>query len=367
MDALVPGMSDVGPSQSDRLRSGIAVLVSLVILTGLLATAFVGISGVLGRVLRPGAATSADFAGPGSDEVVVEVRRGETPRDIGKRLAGASVVASPGAFVNAALADAQGSGSLQPGFYRLRKQMSGTQAFALMLDPAARAENRVTLPEGLRLEETLNVLARGTGLPVQDYVTAARTEAIGLPRYARKPEGFLFPATYDIPPNPSATAVLKMTTARFARAAKQARLEEPSKYGPYDVVTVASLIEGEARRPEDYAKVARVIYNRLRAGQPLGLDSTVNYAMKTSKQAPSKQDIAVDSPYNTYRRTGLPPGPISSPGEQALDAAKHPARGPWLYFVTTDPESGLTKFTESYEEFLAFKREYQRKAGVRTG
>lgn len=367
MDSLVPGMSADSRLRQQRLRSGIAVLLSVAILTGLLSVAYVGVRGVLGRVLRPAAAAGADYPGPGAGVVIVEVQRGETSTDIGKRLADASVVASPRAFLDAALADSEGAGKLQPGFYRLRTKMSGAQAFALMRDPAARAENRVTLPEGLRLEETLQALSKGTGIPLEDYEVATRSRAIGLPRYARKPEGFLFPATYDVPPNASATSVLKMTTARFAEAAKQARLGEPSKYGPYDVVTVASLIEGEARRPEDYAKVARVIYNRLRVRQPLGLDSTVNYVLGTDKQAPSKQDIAIDSPYNTYRHAGLPPGPISSPGEQALDAAKHPARGPWLYFVTTDPESGLTKFTGSYAQFLSFKREYQRKAAAATG
>jgi UPF0755 protein len=111
--------------------------------------------------------------------------------------------------------------------------------------------------------------------------------------------------------------------------------------------------------PVDFGKASRVIDNRLSAGMRLQLDSTVNYAKGSSDLTLSSGDLAVDSPYNTYRVTGLPPTPIGSPSEAALEAALDPDDGEWVYFVTTDPDQGITKFTASYDEFLRFKAEFQ--------
>ena len=119
-------------------------------------------------------------------------------------------------------------------------------------------------------------------------------------------------------------------------------------------------IEGS---PDDYDKVARVIYNRLKAGMPLQLDSTVNYALGTANLHLSAADLKVDSPYNTYRNKGLPPGPINSPGDAAIQAALAPASGPWLYFVTTDPTTQTTEFATTYADFLKLKKKFQANAG----
>jgi UPF0755 protein len=109
-------------------------------------------------------------------------------------------------------------------------------------------------------------------------------------------------------------------------------------------------VQAEARLPEDFAKVARVIYNRLEDGQPLQMDSTVAYANDVYTVFTSDEQRAVDSPYNTYLYPGLPPGPINSPGSQALEAALNPAEGSWRYFVTVDLETGETKYADTFEE-----------------
>jgi UPF0755 protein len=128
---------------------------------------------------------------------------------------------------------------------------------------------------------------------------------------------------------------------------------------PHDVVVVASLIQAEARFDKDFAKVSRVIYNRLAKDMPLQFDSTVHYAVgKDGSVGTSDSDRNVDSPYNTYEVTGLPPTPIDSPGAKALRAALEPAAGDWLYFVTTNPDTGETKFAESYREHLRNKAEF---------
>jgi UPF0755 protein len=116
-------------------------------------------------------------------------------------------------------------------------------------------------------------------------------------------------------------------------------------------MTIASLVQAEARDDEDFAKVSRVIYNRLEKSMPLQFDSTVHYAVgRDGKVSTSEEDRNVDSPYNTYRHPGLPPTPIMAPGEQAIKAALEPAEGDWLYFVTTNPDTGETKFAETFAE-----------------
>jgi UPF0755 protein len=228
-----------------------------------------------------------------------------------------------------------------------------------VLDPSARIESRVTLPEGLRLDETLKRLAAGSKIPLKDYEKALRKDAgaLGLPTYAKgNPEGFLFPATYNVEPNATATSVLTQLFKAYATNSDKAGVTR-TNHTPEEIVTVASLVEAEARNPDDYGKVARVVYNRLQQGMPLQFDSTVNYALHADKTIVTYQDLGVNSPYNTYKHTGLPPAPINSPGLAAMTAAVNPTPGNWLYFVTVDPQAGTTKFTNSYQEFLKFRNE----------
>ena len=230
-----------------------------------------------------------------------------------------------------------------------------------LLVTASRTVKSVTVPEVLQLEQTLEVLARGTGLPVRDLDRAARSRGLSLPAYARgRAEGFLYPSTYDLPPDVEAPDALEAMTGRFTEVAQRLQLEADED-PPLDLVTIASLVEEEAREPEDFGKVARVVYNRLEKNMALQFDSTVNYVLQADKDVIREGDIeAADSPYNTYRQPGLPPGPISSPGEAALRAALDPPPGDWLYFVTVNQDTGETKFTADYEEFKEFKAELQR-------
>jgi UPF0755 protein len=289
---------------------------------------------------------------------VIEVKSGQTASDVAKTLKAKDVVKSTQAFVEAAFADPDAS-KLQPGFYQLQHKMTAADALSGVLDPSARIQARVTLPEGLRLDETLQRLAKFTKIPLKDYEHALKKNGaeLGLPDYAKdNPEGFLYPATYDVEPNADAGSVLKQLFTAYGKAAGQAGVER-TRRTPEEIVVIASLVEAEARQPQDFGKVARVVYNRLAKGMPLQLDSTVNYALKADKQIVTYQDLGADSPYNTYKNTGLPPGPINSPGLAALTAAVNPTEGDWLYFVTTDPQAGTTKFTSDYQEFLKFKNE----------
>jgi UPF0755 protein len=341
-----------------RRRGRIAVLIATLLMVGIIA----GGAWAFMRLLDSlGGSGPEDYAGPGKGQIVVEVKTGDSATKIGDTLEEADVVASRAAFVAAARADDR-SASVQPGFYALQKQMKAADALDLMLDPSSRVQARVTVPEGLRLDRTIALLASKTGIPVADFQAALKQPgALGLPPYAKgHAEGYLFPATYDVRPDAKALDVLKMMTKRFGQASDTVGLESGTSVKPAQLVTIASLVEAEARRPEDFGKVARVIYNRLAAGMPLQLDSTVNYALRANKEIVTNADLGVDSPYNTYKNKGLPPGPIGSPGEAGLKAAKSPTAGDWLYFVTVNPKTGETKFTADYNEFLEFKDELKR-------
>lgn len=339
-------------------KGGLAVLVALLLVVAIVGggTALLlgGVSKVKNALSSPAA---PDYPGPGSGEVVIEVEPGQTVSQVGAVLEQEDVIKSQQAFFEVANANPESS-SLQPGFYALQRQMPAADALETLLDPSARVEARVTLPEGLRLDETLERLVSGTELPRRDYKRALKkAHELGLPKYAQgNPEGFLYPATYEIPPDATADSVVQQLFEAYAVAAEKAGVERTSR-DPEEIVIIASLVEAEARLPEDFGKVARVVYNRLEAGMPLQFDSTVNYALKADKEIVTYEDLGKDSPYNTYENTGLPPAPINSPGEAAMLAAVNPPDGNWLYFVTTDPEKGTTKFTNDYDEFLRFKSE----------
>ena len=349
---------DHPPRPPKRLPKPVGLVVLAVLVLALLGAALLGARSVLA-----GFSGDADYAGAGTGEAVVQVHAGDTARDIGATLVSKQVVQSVGAFASASAGEAR-SRSLQPGFYRLREHMSAKSALALLLEPGSRLRGRITLPEGTPLATVVDRLAKGTEVPRADLVAAlAKPGALGLPAYAKaKPEGFLFPATYDVEPGTKAVDVLRLMTARFSIEAAALDLEVAAKAQrrtPYDIVTIASLVEAETPLQADRAKVARVIYNRLAKGMPLQLDSTVNYVRAERAARLSTADIAVESPFNTYLHKGLPPTPIDSPGRAALQAALHPASGDYVFFITIDKQ-GHSLFTASYPQFLAAKAKAQK-------
>jgi UPF0755 protein len=354
------GYDDEPRARRGRSSGPLAVVVAVVMLAGVALLGYLGI-----RSLTGGGATD-DYTGSGTGSITVVVQKGDSLTAIGRTLAGAGVVASSDAFVDAAAANPDAEG-IAPGAYALREGMSGESAVALMLDPASRVVEKVVIPEGLRVTEIIQVITKATGLTedeVKDSLSRAGT--LGLPAYAEgEVEGYLFPATYEFQPDATADQVITAMLTRFDQAAEAVDLEAAAKkrgITAREAVIMASLVQGESA-PEDYDKVARVIYNRLDDGMRLQFDSTVNYALGTSDIQLSKDQLATDSPYNTYRNAGLPPGPIGSPGEQALEAVLAPAKGTWLYFVATDPANGVTEFATSYEDFLVLKRKFQANAG----
>ena len=332
---------------------GLSILVFVAIVLG-------GVS-VAGKYLKPKA--SNDFTGDGTSVVQVEVAPGDTSSDIAKTLVAAGVVKSTTAFVDAAQTDPK-SRDIQPGTYQLKLQMSAVSALALLEDPTSLVGGRLTIPEGTKLAKVKQLITSKSQIKAADLDAAlASPKALGLPAYANgKPEGFLFPATYNITSSTTAAKLLTQMVNRYKQVSNSIALEAGAKklgLSPYQVVTIASLIEAEVKRPQDYAQVAEVIVNRLQRGMKLELDSTVNYSLGTAKQFLTQSDLKVESPYNTYLHKGLPPTPIDSPGQAALQAALNPATGNLLYFVTVDPVTGETLFTNSLSQFDKWRQQAQ--------
>lgn len=313
--------------------------------------------------------SAEDYPGPGTGQVTFEVDEGDATAEIGRNLKAEGVVASVQSFLDAAAADPDSTG-IQVGFYSMKKEMSAEGALEVLLDPANQVKTTVTVPEGLRVEDVMILLSENTEWGLAKWNAALKDDAaLGLPDYAEgNPEGYLFPATYEIGPKDKPKDVLAAMVARWQQAADEAGLEEAAAAQgrtPAELMIIASLVEAEGRG-DDMPKIARVIYNRLdgpgdKAGTNglLQIDASVNYGLDQELGvALTTEQLEEDTPYNTYTRAGLPPTPIEAPGDAAMAAAANPEDGDWYYYVTVDLATGETKFAETYDEFLDYKDEF---------
>ncbi|MGA9346613.1 MAG: endolytic transglycosylase MltG [Nocardioidaceae bacterium] len=349
-------------AKSRRGRGCVPVLIAVVVIAVLAGFAYVkGVDFIKNQLSGP-----ADYSGSGVDPAVkIEVKDGDTATDIGTTLYDKGVVKSVGAFTDAASADER-SLTIQVGTYLLKSKMSAKSALAILVDPASIVKTpSVTIPEGLRAEEILAAIAKQTSLTPKALKAAYDdTAALGLPDYAKgDPEGYLFPSTYDVKKNTTAAELLHEMVAKFVSEADALGLEQKAAavgQSPTDIVTIASLVQAESP-PDDMAKVASVVYNRLDAGMPLQFDSTLHYAVDSRGEVLAGSDLRnLDSPYNTYKLTGLTPTPIDSPGEAALKAALEPAQTDYLYFVTVNLATGETKFASTLDEHNRNVAEYRK-------
>lgn len=333
----------LNPGKPPRRRRFGVLLVALLLLGGGAFAAFTVLRPVVVGFFEPN-----DYDGPGTGSVTVTVEPGDSGMAIARTLLDEGVIKSTKAYVEAADENPR-STSIQPGVYELRREMTAADAIELLADSENRITTAIVIPEGLWASEVFEKLSEQTGIPVKEYAKAAEDgEALGLPAAAKgNVEGYLFPARYTFDPETTAEDHLKeMVANSVARLEKLGVDEKDMEH----VVIVASLVEAEARLEEDRPKVARVVENRLEEGMRLQFDSTVNYATGEHGITTSNEARADENDYNTYKITGLPAGPIGNPGESAIKAAAEPADGDWLFFVTVDPESGETRFAETYAE-----------------
>jgi UPF0755 protein len=305
-----------------------------------------------------------DYPGPGNAKVTVDIPAGSSLDVIGGILVERDVVKSKKAWSQAVRSEERAQ-SVQAGSYLMKTQMRAIDALRLLINPgSSRIRSKFTVPEGLRLSAQIDVLVKGTKIKKPNYQAALkRPQSLGLPKYARnRPEGFLFPDTYELTADSTATSTMQQMVTQYKTVTREIQFESSAKRlkkTPLQVLTVASIIEKEVNREEDRAKVARVIYNRLDKRMKLRLDSTVVYAENLKTNTTTAKDQSSRSPYNTYRYKGLPPGPISAPGRAALQAAAQPEKGKWLYFVTVNFDTGETKFANTKAEFDQLRKEFQ--------
>lgn len=297
-----------------------------------------------------------DYSGQGSGSVTVVVNPGDTASTIGKTLANAGVVKSSSAFVDAANQNSK-SRNIGPGTYQLREHMKASFAVALMLNPSSLVDYKVVIPEGFTAKAIVQTIAAKTKISESSLQAAIDDPSqLGLPSYANgKVEGFLFPATYDIQPNETATDVLKAMVTRYDQAATDTKLAAGAQrlgMSEYDVLILASIVQREGRLVADYPKIAEVFLNRIHSQMRLDSDATLFYILPPGTQHLTASDLQINSPYNTRLNAGLPPTPINSPGEAAINAVLHAPSGPYYYFVTID-QAGHTAFAKTLSKFNA--------------
>ncbi|MBN1173455.1 MAG: endolytic transglycosylase MltG [Micromonosporaceae bacterium] len=356
------------PRKSKKGRTIVALILSLTIIGGLGGAAWYGLDRIQEFFVTP------DYTTAGTGSVEVEIVTGQTAADIGQTLYDQGVVKSVKAFTEAAKKD-QRSLTIAPGFYQLRLKMRGEDALALLLDPNSRVVNKVTIPEGLMTLEIYALLSEKTSIPVADFKAAAKDPAaLGIPDYwftrddkkesGKSVEGFLFPATYELPRNGTAKSILSMMVKKFLAVAEKLdfvdQAQNERNITPYEVLIAASIAQIETPLAADMAKATRVLYNRLYGPnfptRRLEIDSAVNYSLKLQgKDAKASQELKYSEMHNknnpySYENTGWPPTPISNPGETALKAAINPdSDTAILYWVTID-KAGNTAFSKTFAE-----------------
>ena len=354
MTIVEPPLAEEQVPEPPRRRSRLTPLGKLVIF---LLVLLIPMGAFAGYVLN-----AAGGSGGDGTEVSVVIEPGSSASEIAAQLERAGVIEA--AWVFRLYARFRGSaGILKPGQYDFRMGMSYSTVFALLEKGPAIEFTRVTIPEGKTVREVAQILERTAGIRASEFLAEATNGKHALPilpRNTKNLEGTLFPKTYDLIKGITPAQVVERLHSQFEKETAALDWSKAGKLGvtPYQVLIIASMIEREARVPQDRAKISRVIYNRLAKPMRLQIDATVQYGiyLKTGsyKQPLLVEDYQFSSPYNTYLIDGLPPAPIASPGLESIQAALNPLPGKWLYYVLIN-DKGEHGFAETYEEFLRLK------------
>ncbi|MEF2979156.1 endolytic transglycosylase MltG [Subtercola sp. YIM 133946] len=352
---------DRSPRQPKRRRSkrGLWALIIAIVLVGGLGAAgsaiYFSYEPQINKMF--GVKTVEDYSGTGTGEQVsFVINSGDDGSSIGDNLQAADIIKSSDTFY--ALAIKNPSLVFQPGTYTMQKQMSAQAALDALDNPANAVTVSVVVTEGMVSADILSDLADKTGVPLADLqAEAANYTQFGIDASAPNIEGYLFPATYTFQPNTSAHDLIKTMVDRAFQSLDAAGVAPADRE---KVLTMASIVQKEGGSTDDFYKVSRVFANRIADGMPLQSDATVAYGTGSKEvDTTDAQRNDESNPYNTYVLQGLPAGPISNPGDAAIDAALHPADGTWLYFVTVNLDTGLTCFSDTIDQHDAAVQLYQ--------
>ncbi|MBW3645311.1 MAG: endolytic transglycosylase MltG [Actinobacteria bacterium] len=335
------------PEQHERRRGGrLLAAIGIVVAVLLVATVAAGLW-VRGKIDPSG--------GPG-EEVAVSIPEGTSTAGIAQLLADEGVVSDASAFRY--YVRFKGGGPFQAGDYTLRQNSAMGDVVAALEEGPELVFDRLTVPEGLTLEEISERVEEIERFSSERFLEVAESGSVRSryqPEGVDSLEGLLFPDTYQLDAREDEEALVTRMVEQFDAVATNLgyeRAEEQVGLTPYEAIVVASLVESEARVPEDRAKISRVIHNRIEKDMLLQIDATVIYAMGGEPREGGRvlfSDLETDSPYNTYKNPGLPPTPIAVPGRAALEAALNPEEGDWLYYVKYE-EDGTHAFSTTNEE-----------------
>lgn len=311
---------------------------------------------IVGRVISA-SDDGGDYSGGGTGSATVTIKSGDTGETIAKNLQKQHIVKSSKSFYQSLL-QVKPAPVFQPGVWKLKSKMSNKAALAALQNIKNLEIERVTIVEGHMATQIFASLSKATGIQKSEFETLNKQPGqFGLPAEAKTLEGFLFPATYEFQPGTSAKDIISTLVKRSIQALDSAGVAPADRYR---VTTLASIVQRESGSAADMGKVARVFQNRLDKGMTLGSDATIAYGIgQFSLELPKSAYSDASNAYNTRVHQGLPPGPISSPGDDAIKGAVHPTDGPWLYFVTVNPDTGETKFATTDAEFQQYSQEYQ--------
>ena len=292
-------------------------------------------------------------------KVEILIESGDTGTKIAEKLYNSGVIKASKVFYKIAI-NQKRSNSISPGIHEIDLKISAKAALDQLLDPK-RNRGVFGFIEGLRKNEIFDMLKK-SNLVSGNLSAGVKPDKI---YNTSNLEGFLFPAQYSFTPGTSTDSAVNQMIARFNLAAKTSKIDQGfNGFSPLELVTIASIIQAEGD-PQDFTKIARVIYNRLKIRMPLQMNTTIEYAanLRGKIRLPYKE-LEVNSRYNTYKYQGLPPGPIGNPGQDALNASVNPESGDWLYFITVKPQD--TRFTNSYNQFNIWANEFRNneKAGL---
>jgi UPF0755 protein len=317
------------------------------------------ILGVLGGVYL---AANALFGGGEEEPMTIAVEQGDTLSSVADKLEEAGVIGSATVFKLESRVQG-GDTEIKAGEYRFVPGEDTEQILETLSSGESVSAFTITIPEGLNMEQTARVVEEEGGVPVEEFEAAAERTDYGYDFLEdpaiRTTEGFLFPKKYQFERGVDATQVVDRLLRQYMLEKEGldfAEAEDRFNLTEYELVTVASLVEKESANPEERPLIAGVIYNRIRSGMPLQIDATVQYALGKAKEDLKLDDLDVDSPYNTYKNTGLPPGPIASPSRESIQAALKPTETDYLYYVL-EADGKEHFFTDDYDEFLEAKEE----------
>ncbi|BFV55756.1 endolytic transglycosylase MltG [Kitasatospora sp. CMC57] len=343
--------------KSGRKNSGACLVVALVLLGGVAGAGWWGY-GFYQQHFGP----PPDFTGTGSGSVQIEIKPGAVGESMGATLKAAGVVKSVDAFISAFNKNPKAN-TIQPGFFTLHHQMAASEAVKVLVDAAG--GNALIVPEGKTAAVTYGLIDGKLKLAPGTTANVAKTQvaSLGLPPYANgNIEGFLYPTKYSISQGMKPEDLLKQMVSTATQHYQDLNLDAGAqKIGlksGYEVLTAASILQAEGNNSADFGKIARVISNRLSTPATQGklqLDTTLQYKLGRTKFTVAEKD-GDKSPYNTYVNKGLPPTPISNPGDDAIKAMLDPTPGDWVYFVALSPQE--TRFAVTFEAFKKDVKDY---------